>query len=124
MSFKYGGALETADRVMTFKLAVKTIAHKHGLHATFMPKPVFGIAGSGMHVNLSITQNGSNIFCDEKDVNGLSKQAYAFIAGITAHIKGITGYCWEIPQANTLCRFEKNYRYVGFPTLMSLIPWY
>ena len=75
---------------MTFKLAVKTIAHKHGLHATFMPKPVFGIAGSGMHVNLSITQNGSNIFCDEKDVNGLSKQAYAFIAGITAHIKGMT----------------------------------
>ncbi|MFC2289186.1 type I glutamate--ammonia ligase [Treponema lecithinolyticum] len=90
IDFKYGGALETADRVMTFKLAVKTIAHKHGLHATFMPKPVFGIAGSGMHVNLSITQNGSNIFCDEKDVNGLSKQAYAFIAGITAHIKGMT----------------------------------
>ena len=63
IDFKYGGALETADRVMTFKLAVKTIAHKHGLHATFMPKPVFGIAGSGMHVNLSITQTSLCLYC-------------------------------------------------------------
>lgn len=90
IDFKYGGALETADRVMTFKLAVKTIAHKHGLHATFMPKPIFGIAGSGMHVNLSLAKNSKNVFYNAADTNGLSAQAYSFIAGIMAHIKGMT----------------------------------
>lgn len=90
IDFKYGDALETADRVMTFKLAVKTIAHKYGLHATFMPKPVFGAAGSGMHINLSMSKNGTNIFCNPGDVNGLSREAYSFIAGIMKHIKGMT----------------------------------
>ncbi len=90
IDFKYGDALTTADRVMTFKLAVKTIAHKHGLHATFMPKPIFGIAGSGMHLNLSMSKNGENVFADPSDPNGLSKTAYSFIAGIMEHIKAIT----------------------------------
>ena len=90
IDFKYGDALTTADRVMTFKLAVKTIADKHGLHATFMPKPIFGIAGSGMHLNLSMSKDGTNVFYDEKDKIGLSKTAYSFIAGIMEHIKGIT----------------------------------
>lgn len=90
IDFKYGDALTTADRVMTFKLAVKTIAHKHGLHATFMPKPIFGIAGSGMHINISMAKDGKNVFCDESDKNGLSSTAYSFIAGIMEHIKGMT----------------------------------
>ncbi len=90
IDFKYGDALTTADRVMTFKLAVKTIAHKHGLHATFMPKPIFGIAGSGMHINISMAKDGKNVFCDESDKNGLSSTAYNFIAGIMEHIKGMT----------------------------------
>ena len=90
IDFKYGDALTTADRVMTFKLAVKTIANNHGLHATFMPKPIFGIAGSGMHLNLSMSKDGVNVFYDEKDKIGLSKTAYSFIAGIMEHIKGIT----------------------------------
>lgn len=90
IDFKYGDALTTADRVMTFKLAVKTIAHKHGLHATFMPKPIFGIAGSGMHINISMAKDGENVFCDESDKNGLSSTAYSFIAGIMEHIKGMT----------------------------------
>ncbi|MGI5173751.1 type I glutamate--ammonia ligase [Treponema sp. OMZ 840] len=90
IDFKYGGALETADRVMTFKLAVKTIARKHGLHATFMPKPVFGVAGSGMHINLSMSKNGTNVFYNPDDCNGLSCEAYSFMAGIMAHIKGMT----------------------------------
>jgi len=90
IDFKYGDALTTADRVMTFKLAVKTIADKHGLHATFMPKPIFGIAGSGMHLNLSMSKDGNNVFYDETDKIGLSKTAYSFIAGIMDHIKGIT----------------------------------
>ena len=90
IDFKYDDALTTADRVMTFKLAVKTIANKHGLHATFMPKPIFGIAGSGMHLNLSMEKDGQNIFYDASDKQGLSKTAYSFIAGIMAHIKGMT----------------------------------
>ena len=90
IDFKYGDALTTADRVMTFKLAVKTIAHKHGLHATFMPKPIYGIAGSGMHINISMAKDGRNVFYDESDKNGLSSTAYSFIAGIMEHIKGMT----------------------------------
>lgn len=90
IDFKYGDALTTADRVMTFKLAVKTIAHKHGLHATFMPKPIYGIAGSGMHINISMAKDGKNVFYDESDKNGLSSTAYSFIAGIMEHIKGMT----------------------------------
>ncbi|MCQ2596100.1 MAG: type I glutamate--ammonia ligase [Treponemataceae bacterium] len=90
IDFKYGDALTTADKVITFKLAVKTIANMHGLHATFMPKPIFGIAGSGMHLNLSMSKDGKNVFYDENDKNGLSQIAYSFIAGIMEHVKGIT----------------------------------
>lgn len=90
IDFKYGDALTTADKVITFKLAVKTIANMHGLHATFMPKPIFGIAGSGMHLNLSMSKDGKNVFYDESDKNGLSQIAYSFIAGIMEHVKGIT----------------------------------
>lgn len=90
IDFKYSEALETADRMMTFKLAVKTIAHKHGLHATFMPKPIFGIAGSGMHLNMSLCNGTGNVFSNPEDKHGLSKTAYSFIAGVMKHIKGIT----------------------------------
>ncbi len=90
IDFKYDEALSTADRVMTFKLAVKTIAHRHGLHATFMPKPIFGIAGSGMHINMSMSKGGKNVFCQEDDKNGLSPIAYNFIAGLMEHAKAIT----------------------------------
>lgn len=90
IDFKYGDALTTADRVMTFKLAVKTIANNHGLYATFMPKPIYGIAGSGMHLNLSMSKDGQNIFYDPDDKIGLSKTAYSFIAGIMEHVKGMT----------------------------------
>lgn len=90
IDFKYDDALTTADRVMTFKLAVKTIANMHGLHATFMPKPIFGIAGSGMHLNISMAKDGTNLFYDPTNKLGLSKTAYSFIAGIMAHIKGMT----------------------------------
>lgn len=90
IDFKYDEALKTADNVMTFKLAVKTIAKRHGLHATFMPKPKYGVNGSGMHLNLSLSKDGKNIFHDEKDVRKLSKEAYYFIGGIFKHLKGIT----------------------------------
>lgn len=90
IDFKYDEAMNTADNIMTFKLAVKTIAKRHGLFASFMPKPKFGINGSGMHINMSLSKDGKNIF---DDVNGelrLSKEAYYFIGGIIKHMKAIT----------------------------------
>ena len=74
---------------MTFKLTVKTIAKRHGLYATFMPKPKYGINGSGMHVNMSLAKDGKNIFADENDPLGLSEDAYHFIAGLMKHAKGM-----------------------------------
>ena len=90
IDFKYAGALHTADNIMTFKLAVKTLAQKNGLHATFMPKPVFGVAGSGMHLNMSLFKDGRNVFFDEGGEKKLSPLAYSFIAGLLAHVEGFT----------------------------------
>jgi glutamine synthetase len=90
IDFKYDEALKTADNIMTFKLTVKTIAKRHGIYATFMPKPKYGINGSGMHINMSLSKNGKNIFQDESDELGLSKEAYYFIGGIMKHMKGMT----------------------------------
>ena len=90
IDFRYDEALVTADNIMTFKLAVKTIAKRHGLHATFMPKPRYGVNGSGMHINMSLSKDGKNIFADKNDKNGLSKEAYYFIGGIMKHMKGMT----------------------------------
>lgn len=91
IDFKYDEALMTADNIMTFKLTVKTIAKRHGLYASFMPKPKYGMAGSGMHINMSLAdQDGNNIFSDPDGERGLSKEAYHFIAGIMEHIQGMT----------------------------------
>lgn len=89
IDFRYDEALNTADNIMTFKMAVRTIARRHGLHATFMPKPKFGVNGSGMHINMSLQKDGKNIFQDASDPNGLSEEAYYFIGGIMRHIKGM-----------------------------------
>ena len=91
IDFKYGEALETADKIMTYKLTVKTIAKRHGLYASFMPKPKYGMCGSGMHINMSLfNKEGQNIFVDENDKNGLSKEAYNFIAGLMKHMRSMT----------------------------------
>lgn len=90
IDFKYGPALGTADNIMTFKLVVKSMAKRHGLFASFMPKPLYGVNGSGMHTNMSLTKDGKNIFNDPDGENGLSKEAYSFIAGIIKHVKGMT----------------------------------
>ncbi|MEF9864448.1 MAG: type I glutamate--ammonia ligase [Christensenellaceae bacterium] len=90
IDFKYGDALKMADDVMTFKIVVKRIAQTHGLHATFMPKPIFGIAGSGMHINMSLCNKAGNAFCDESDELGLSKVAYGFMAGVLNHARGLS----------------------------------
>ena len=90
IDFKYAEALAAADNIMTFKLAVKTLAQKNGLHATFMPKPIFGINGSGMHTNMSLFKDGKNVFFDETGDKMLSADAYHFIAGLLHHIGGMT----------------------------------
>ncbi len=90
ISFRYDDALTTADNIMTFKLAVRTIAKRHGLHASFMPKPRYGVNGSGMHINMSLLKGGKNIFADEKGAHGLSRDAYAFLGGVMEHMQGMT----------------------------------
>ena len=109
IDFQFGEGLTTADRVMTFKHVVKTYATKHGLHATFMPKPIYGINGSGMHTNMSLydLKTGKNIFDDPSDALGLSKQAYSFIAGIMEHVKSISVF--SNPTVNSYKRLVPGY---------------
>ena len=107
IDFKYSDALDGADKIMTFKLAVKIIAQKTGLHATFMPKPIFGIAGSGMHMNMSLFKNGENVFYDPEGEYGLSKTALSFIAGILEHVKGFTAV--TNPLVNSYKRLVPGY---------------
>lgn len=89
IDFKYDEALVTADRIMTFKMTVRTIAKRHGLHATFMPKPKNDSNGSGMHLNMSLSKNGQNIFDDPSGEYGLSKEALYFIGGLMKHVKAM-----------------------------------
>ena len=107
IDFKYDDALRTADNIMTFKLAVKTLAQKNGLHATFMPKPIFGINGSGMHTNMSLFKDGKNAFYDQDGPRGLSKTAYSFIAGLLAHVKGFAAV--TNPLVNSYKRLVPGY---------------
>ena len=107
IDFKYDEVLRTADNVMTFKYVVKNIANKHNLHATFMPKPIYGECGSGMHINISLFKDGKNVFCEENDQAGLSDTAYSFIAGVMAHIKEIT--VLTNPLVNSFKRLVPGY---------------
>ena len=90
VDFKYASALEAADDIQTFKLVVKTIARKNGYFATFMPKPVAGINGSGMHTNMSLFTKEGNAFEDVSDEMGLSKAAYNFLGGVLEHATAFT----------------------------------
>lgn len=108
IDFKYDEALKTADNIQTFKMTVKTIAKRHGLYATFMPKPKFGISGSGMHINMSLaTEAGKNIFADENGKIGLSDDAYHFIAGIMKHARGMSAI--TNPLVNSYKRLVPGY---------------
>ncbi|MCM1538934.1 MAG: type I glutamate--ammonia ligase [bacterium] len=107
IDLRYDEALRIADGIMTFKLAVKTIARQHGRHATFMPKPVHGVPGSGLHINMSLSKDGKNMFDDSTDVLGLSREAYYFIGGIMKHIKGITAIA--NPTVNSYKRLVSGY---------------
>ncbi|MDO5146703.1 MAG: type I glutamate--ammonia ligase [Eubacteriales bacterium] len=107
IDFKYDNALTTADNIMTFKMTVKTIAKRHGLHATFMPKPVQDVDGSGMHINMSLSKDGKNIFFDKTDSKRLSKDCYHFVAGLMRHVRGMSCIC--NPLVNSYKRLVPGY---------------
>ncbi len=90
IAFKYADALKTADNIVTFKFVVRTIAQHHGLHATFMPKPIKGINGSGMHTNQSLFKNNNNTFYDPNEKLQLSEIAYYYIGGLIKHAKAMS----------------------------------
>ncbi|WP_433957781.1 type I glutamate--ammonia ligase [Cytobacillus horneckiae] len=107
IDFKYADALTACDQIQTFKLVVKTIARKHGLHATFMPKPLFGVNGSGMHCNVSLFKDGVNSFYDQKADLELSDIARNFIAGIIKHAPSFTAV--TNPTVNSFKRLVPGY---------------
>lgn len=108
INFKYADALKCADNTITFKWVVKTVARKHGLHATFMPKPVFGINGSGMHTNQSLfTTDGKNAFFDAKAPLQLSKTAKNYIAGLMKNARGFAAI--TNPLINSYKRLVPGY---------------
>ncbi len=108
INFRFNSAVEACDNVQTFKLVVKNIAKRHGLYATFMPKPVEGINGSGMHTNCSLlTNDGKNAFYDETKENGLSEVAIKWISGILGHARG---FCFITnPIVNSYKRIVPGY---------------
>lgn len=107
IDIKYADALTTADNIMTIKLVARTIATRHGLHASFMPKPKFGVDGSGMHINISLLKDGKNIFEDKNDKLGISNEARYFIAGLIKHIEAMTAI--TNPLVNSYKRVVPNF---------------
>ncbi|ADI74350.1 glutamine synthetase, type I [Methanohalobium evestigatum Z-7303] len=107
IDFKYSDALTTADNVMTFKYVTRTVAKLHGLHATFMPKPIYGENGSGMHVNLSLFGNDGNAFYNPNGDMEISDVARWFIGGVLRHIRGITAV--TNPIVNSYKRLVPGY---------------
>jgi len=108
VNFKYSDALSASDNTLTFKWVVKSIAAKHGLHATFMPKPIFGINGSGMHTNQSLFNlDGSNAFFDENGPLQLSETAYKYIAGLSKNAQGFAAI--TNPLVNSYKRLVPGY---------------
>ncbi|PLS16767.1 type I glutamate--ammonia ligase [Bacillus sp. M6-12] len=107
IDFKYADAVTACDHIQTFKLVVKTIARKHGLHATFMPKPLFGVNGSGMHCNVSLFKGNENAFYDTEGDLELSETAHQFIAGILKHAPSFTAV--TNPTVNSYKRLVPGY---------------
>lgn len=107
IDFKYANALEACDNIQTFKLVVKTVARKHGLHATFMPKPLDRINGSGMHINMSLFTKDGNAFYDENGDMQLSETAHYFLGGLLHHARGFTAV--TNPIVNSYKRLVPGY---------------
>jgi len=107
IDFKYQEALTTADNIVTFRIVVRTVAQKHGLHATFMPKPIYGIAGSGMHLHVSLFKDGANAFYDPTAADGLSAVCRSFLAGVLKHARAISAI--TSPTVNSYKRLVPGY---------------
>nr|WP_093292112.1 type I glutamate--ammonia ligase [Thermoactinomyces sp. DSM 45892] len=107
IDFKYADAIKAADQIQTFKLVVKNVARNYGLHATFMPKPLFGVNGSGMHCHQSLFRGNENAFYDEKDELGLSETALHYLAGILKHARAFTAV--TNPLINSYKRLVPGY---------------
>ncbi|BAS27122.1 type I glutamate--ammonia ligase [Limnochorda pilosa] len=107
IDFRYDDALLTADRVTTLKVVTRAVAAEHGLHATFMPKPIFGINGSGMHTHFSLFRDGENAFYDPSGPYQLSRIALHFIAGLLEHAPGFTAL--TNPLVNSYKRLVPGY---------------
>lgn len=107
IDFKYADAVKAADQIQTFKIVVKTIARKHNLHATFMPKPLFGVNGSGMHCHQSLLRDKENAFYDPNDPLGLSEIARQYMAGILKHARAFTAI--TNPTVNSYKRLVPGY---------------
>jgi len=118
IDFRFADVVRAADNVMTLKYTVKAIAAKHGLVASFMPKPIYGINGSGMHCHQSLFDtDGNNLFFDDKDEFKLSKIAYGFIAGQLEHARALAALV--SPTANSYKRLVPGYEapvYIGWAT--------
>ncbi|HCJ79105.1 MAG TPA: type I glutamate--ammonia ligase [Desulfotomaculum sp.] len=107
IDFKYSDALDVADKIVTFKFVVRTIAQRHGLHATFMPKPVFGINGSGMHMHQSLFRGNQNVFYDSDAPDGLSDFARYYTGGLLKHAPALTAIA--SPTVNSYKRLVPGY---------------
>lgn len=118
IGFKYSEAVSAADALMTFRYVIRFIAQRHGLHASFMPKPIFGIAGSGMHTNISLSDlQGNNVFYDPSGQEELSDIAYYFMGGIIKHIRGMAAI--TNPTINSYKRLVPGYEapvYIAWST--------
>ena len=116
IDFRYGDALRIADTVLTMKYTIKAIAAQNGLVASFMPKPIFGVNGSGMHCHQSLfDENGENLFFDDSDEFKLSKLAYSFMAGQLKHARALTAVV--APTINSYKRLVPGYEapvYIGW----------
>lgn len=107
IDFKYGDALDVADKIVTFKFVVRTIAQRHGLHATFMPKPIFGINGSGMHCHQSLFEGNNNAFYDANSPDGMSQIAKYYIGGLMKHARAFAAI--TNPTVNSYKRLVPGY---------------
>ena len=107
IDFRYDDALITADNVSTFRFVVKNVANRNGLHATFMPKPVFGVNGSGMHTHQSLFSRGRNVFFDEKGEGELSRTCLHYIGGLLRHAKAFCAV--TNPLVNSYKRLVPGY---------------
>ncbi len=107
IDFKYSDALRTADNIVTFRFVVRTIAQQHGLHATFMPKPLHGLPGSGMHTHQSLFSNGKNAFYDPETEDQLSSIARYYIGGLLKHARAYTAI--TNPLVNSYKRLVPGY---------------